>query len=131
MKAIKAPNFNAEPLVYILGSCTDFWSVEWLAFTLDKQQLVPMAALLTLVSVILLTLLSLLLQQPTIETDLLQRTRQALAEAGLPADIIHFNGRDGVLTGTVASEAEAERLQTVVDSVYGVRDVENRPDSRQ
>lgn len=92
----------------------------------DKQQLYPLAALMTLVVVTVLTLLSVLLQQPAIETDLLQRTRQALAEAGLPADMIRFSGRDGILTGAVASEAEAERLQAVVGSVDGVRVVKNR-----
>ena len=95
------------------------------AFAVGKQQLLPFAALLVLVTVTLLTLLSLLVQQPAIETDLLQRTRQALAEAGLPTHIVHFNGRDGVLTGTVAGEADAERLQAIVSSVYGVRHVEN------
>lgn len=94
--------------------------------TLDKQQLLPLTALLALVAVTLLTLLSLLFQQPAIETDLLQRTRQALSEAGLPTNIVHFNGRDGILTGTVAAETEAEHLQAVVSGVYGVRNVENR-----
>lgn len=92
----------------------------------DKQQLLPLATLMALVVVSVLTLLGLLLRQPAIETDLLQRTRQALAAAGLPADSIRFSGRDGILTGTVATEEEAQRLQSVVGSVYGVRAVNNR-----
>lgn len=96
------------------------------AFAVGKQQLLPFAALLLLVTVTLLTLLSLLVRQPTIETDLLQRTRQALAEAGLPTHMVRFNGRDGILSGTVVGEAEAERLQALVGNVYGVRQVENR-----
>lgn len=96
------------------------------AITVSKQQVMPFAALLASVSVTVLTLLSLLIQQPAIETDLLQRTRQALAESGLPTHSIHFNGRDGVLTGTVAGETEGQRLQQIVSSVYGVRHVENR-----
>ncbi|EIJ34918.1 OmpA family protein [Thiothrix nivea] len=92
----------------------------------NKQQLLPLSTLMTLVVVTVLTLLSLLLRQPAIETDLLQRSRQALAEAGLPADMIRFNGRDGILIGSIASEAEAQRLQAVVASVYGVRAVKNR-----
>jgi len=68
------------------------------AFTVSKQQVMPFAALLALLTVTVLTLLSLWVQQPAIETDLLQRTRQALAEAGLPTHLVHFNGRDGVLT---------------------------------
>ncbi|MDQ5768269.1 OmpA family protein [Thiothrix subterranea] len=96
------------------------------AFTVSKQQVMPFAALLALVAVTVLTLLSLLVQQPAIETDLLQRTRQALAESGLPTHLVHFNGRDGVLTGTIAGETEGQRLAQIVSSVYGVRHVENR-----
>ncbi|MEB4593475.1 OmpA family protein [Candidatus Thiothrix sp. Deng01] len=92
----------------------------------NRQQLLPLTALTMLVVVGVLTLLSLLFKQSVIETDLLQRTRQALVEAGLPADIVHFSGRDGILTGTVASDADAERLLAVVSGVYGVRAVSNR-----
>jgi outer membrane protein OmpA-like peptidoglycan-associated protein len=96
------------------------------ALTVSKQQVMPFAALLALVVVAVLTLLSLWVQQPAIETDLLQRARQALAESGLPTHLVHFNGRDGVLTGTIAGEIEAQRLQQIVSSVYGVRHVDNR-----
>ncbi|WGZ94578.1 MAG: OmpA family protein [Candidatus Thiothrix putei] len=96
------------------------------AFTVGKQQVISFAVLLAAIAVTVLTLLSLLIQQPAIETDLLQRTRQALAESGLPTELVQFDGRDGVLTGTVAGEAEAELLQRIVSSVYGVRYVENR-----
>lgn len=96
------------------------------AFTVSKQQVMPFAALLALGAVTVLSLLSLLVQQPAIETDLLQRTRQALAESGLPTHLVYFNGRDGVLTGTIAGEIEGQRLQQIVSSVYGVRHVENR-----
>ncbi|OQX13106.1 MAG: hypothetical protein BWK73_13160 [Thiothrix lacustris] len=94
--------------------------------TVSKQQVIPVAALLALAAITVLTLLSLWVQQPAIETDLLQRTRQALAESGLPTHLVHFNGRDGVLTGTVAGETEGQRLQQIVSNVYGVRHVENR-----
>lgn len=92
----------------------------------ERQQLMPLAALLVLAIVGVLTLVGLWWWQPAIETDLLQRTRQAVVEAGLPTDGVHFSGRDGILTGTIASESEAARLQAVVSSVYGVRTVENR-----
>jgi outer membrane protein OmpA-like peptidoglycan-associated protein len=94
------------------------------AFAVGKQQVLPLVALVVLVTVTVLTSLSLLIQQPAIETDLLQRARQALAEADLPTHLIQFDGRDGVLTGTVA-EADAARLQAIVSNVYGVRQVEN------
>lgn len=91
----------------------------------DRQQLLPLATFMGMAAVVVLTLLSLSLSQPAIETDLLQRTRQALVEAGLPSDSIRFSGRDGILNGTVASEAQAQQLQAVVSGVYGVRAVEN------
>lgn len=95
-------------------------------FTVRKQQVLPFAALLAVLVVGVLTLLSLLIQQPAIETDLLQRTRQALIESGLPTHLVYFDGRDAVLTGTVAGESEGQRLQEIVSSVDGVRHVENR-----
>lgn len=91
--------------------------------SLQKQQLIPLAALLTLLTVTLLTLLVLLLRLPAIETDLLQRTRQALTEAGLPTENIRFDGRDGILTGTVGNETDVELLENVVANVWGVRAV--------
>lgn len=98
----------------------------WMATsTLQKQQLIPLAALLTLLIVTLLTLLALLFRLPAIETDLLQRTRQALTEAGLPTGYVRFHGRDSVLTGTIGSESEAASIQDVVASVWGVRTVNN------
>lgn len=93
--------------------------------TLQKQQLIPLAALLTLLTVTLLTLLALLFRLPAIETDLLQRARQALTEAGLPTEHVRFHGRDGVLTGTIGSESEAASIQDVVTNVWGVRTVNN------
>lgn len=92
----------------------------------ERQQLMPLAALLVLAIVSVLTLVGLWWWQPAIETDLLQRTRQAVVEAGLSADGVHFSGRDGILIGTISSDSDAARLQAVVSSVYGVRSVENR-----
>jgi outer membrane protein OmpA-like peptidoglycan-associated protein len=94
--------------------------------TRSTQQLFPLMALLTLLVVATLTLLTLWFKQPVIETDLLQRARQTLTEAGLPPSGLHFSGRDGVLSGTVASEAEASRLVEIASQVYGVRDVDNQ-----
>ena len=74
-------------------------------------------------SVATLTLVAVLSQQTKIETDLLQRTRQALVQAGFSADNVQFSGRDGVLTGTVSSDAEADRMLAISRDVYGVRDV--------
>lgn len=91
-----------------------------------KQQVLPIMVILTLLVVITLTALAILFRQPGIETDLLQRTRQALSEAGLPADGIYFNGRDSVLAGEVDNADVSSRVEAVVHQVYGVRAVTNQ-----
>ena len=91
--------------------------------TQAKQPIVPMLAVMVTLSVATLTLAAVLSQQTNIETDLLQRTRQALVEAGFSADSVQFSGRDGLLSGTVGSDAEADQMLAISRTVYGVRDV--------
>ena len=91
--------------------------------TQAQQPIAPMLAVMVTLSVATLTLMAVLSQQTKIETDLLQRTRQALVQAGFSADNVQFSGRDGVLTGTVSSDAEADRMLAISRDVYGVRDV--------
>lgn len=90
-----------------------------------KQPLLPLVAFLVLLIVATLTLFAMLFNQPAMETDLLQRTRQALSEAGLPSDSVRFKGRDGILIGTVADENTANQLIDITRRVYGVRTVNN------
>lgn len=91
----------------------------------QKQPLLPLVAFLVLLIVATLTLFAMLFSQPAIETDLLQRTRQSLSEAGLPADGVRFQGRDGILTGSVTDENMAGHLVDIVSRVSGVRTVAN------
>lgn len=91
-----------------------------------QRQGLRVAALWVSGVVVLLTLVGVLWLQPAIETDLLQRARQAAVAAGLPAEVIRFDGRDAILAGSISNEAAAARLQTVVSNVYGVRAVSNR-----
>lgn len=91
-----------------------------------KKQVLPLMAIPALLVVVALTALVILFRQPVIETDLLQRTRQALSEEGLPADGIYFDGRDGVLTGEVDNQEVSAQVENVVQQVYGVRDVTNQ-----
>lgn len=93
---------------------------------LHKQPLLLLMAIVTLLVVVTLSAVAIIFKRPAIETDLLQRTRQALTEANLPVDKISFSGRDGILQGVVSSEEQAARLQEVVRQVYGVRDVDNQ-----
>jgi outer membrane protein OmpA-like peptidoglycan-associated protein len=83
-------------------------------------------AMIALLVVATLSTIAVIFKRPAIETDLLQRTRQALTEANLPVDKISFRGRDGILQGAVSSKEQAARLQDVVQQVYGVRDVDNQ-----
>ena len=90
-----------------------------------KQQVFPLMAFLAVLVVVTLTLFTVLFKQSAIETDLLQRSRQALIEAGFSSTGLQFKGRDGVLSGTVASEEEAGEMLTITEQVDGVRAVEN------
>jgi outer membrane protein OmpA-like peptidoglycan-associated protein len=82
-------------------------------------------AMIAVLVIATLSTVAVIFKRPAIETDLLQRTRQALTEANLPVDKITFRGRDGILQGAVSSKEQAARLQDVVQQVYGVRDVDN------
>lgn len=76
--------------------------------------------------VIVLTSLTVWLKGGVLETDLLQRTRQALTEAGFIPSMVSFSGRDAVLSGAVASEVDAEKMLAVVRDVEGVRTIHNQ-----
>lgn len=76
--------------------------------------------------VAVLTLITVLIRGPVIETDLLQRSRQALITASLPINLLHFSGRDAILQGTIGSTEQAERMIKAIQRVRGVRAVNNQ-----
>ncbi len=57
----------------------------------------------------------------TVETDLTDRSVSALEGAGLAGVDVAFEGRDGIVTGTVASVADRERVLALVRGQEGVR----------
>jgi outer membrane protein OmpA-like peptidoglycan-associated protein len=61
-----------------------------------------------------------------VESDLTARSREALAAAQLSGVDVSFSGRDGRLTGTVGSRADADRATALVRSLDGVRVVDVR-----
>ncbi len=63
---------------------------------------------------------------PMINADLTERTNSALGTAGFDAASVEIDGRDAVLSGAVATEAESERAEEVVASTEGVRSVDNQ-----
>lgn len=56
-----------------------------------------------------------------VENDLTERSSSALGEAGLSGVDVSFDGRDGVVTGRVASEDERRRVLALVEEQQGVR----------
>lgn len=94
--------------------------------TPQPQQVYWSLAKSALMAVTVLAGVAFVFKRTAIETDLLQRTRQALVEANLPVDKISFSGRDGILQGAVLHEEDISLLQEVVQTVYGVRSVDNR-----
>jgi len=61
-----------------------------------------------------------------VESDLTARSREALEAAQLSGVDVSFSGRDGRLSGTVGSRAEADRATALVRSLDGVRVVDVR-----
>ena len=90
-----------------------------------KRKPTLLIMLASLIIVIALTAIAVSWKRSTIETDLLQRTRQALTQANLPSKNISISGRDIVLNGSVSNQSEAEHIMHVASEVKGVRTVEN------
>jgi len=63
---------------------------------------------------------------PEIQADIQSRTAAAIAEGGFLNVVVATDGRDVTLTGTVRSEADADRAETIAEGVWGVRVVDNQ-----
>lgn len=61
-----------------------------------------------------------------IESELQQRSRTALEQAGMGWAEVVFSGRDGWLSGKAADEKEQRQAYDITTSVWGVRAVRNR-----
>lgn len=68
----------------------------------------------------------LLMNAQEIEDDLTRRSLQQLQEAGIVAANVTVDGRDAILSGTVASEAGARQAEAAVADVWGIRRVTSR-----
>jgi outer membrane protein OmpA-like peptidoglycan-associated protein len=87
------------------------------------------AAVPILVGVLGLAALGLAQQFPVrrhVESELVSRSRAGLRTARLGGVTVAFTGRDGILTGTVSSRANADRATAIVRRVDGVRLVDVR-----
>ena len=81
----------------------------------------PLAWLLGLLGLALLTFLCVWTHASGIETDLLERTTAALDAEGFSATDVSLSGRDATLSGSVPDEAGRARALAVAAGVEGVR----------
>lgn len=68
----------------------------------------------------------LLMKAQEIEDDLTRRSAQQLQAAGIGVEMVTVDGRDAMLSGTVASDAVARQAEALVEDVWGIRWVRNR-----
>lgn len=88
------------------------------------KQSIPMSLVgLTALFSLGLSLATAYLQKDRIETNLLQKARQALSSAELPPVEIAFEGRAATLSGSVVGEGLADKVIATVTDVFGVRKV--------
>lgn len=88
----------------------------------------PLRWLIGLIPVLLLAGLAVFSEHERIEKDLATRTQKTLEQAGLGWASAAFDGRDAVLSGLAADDADPNRAAATVARTYGVRVV--RDDSR-
>lgn len=91
-----------------------------------ERQIYMRLSLLALLIAFSLTGLALLWKQATIENDLAQKARTALAEANLPSVNVYFEGRDGNISGILTQETSLEAILEIVGGIHGVRTVNNQ-----
>ena len=86
----------------------------------------PVRWLWGLVPIAMLCWLAVLSERDRVETDLKARAQAALGAAGMSWAGSTFNGRDAVLTGQAADDAEPDQAYRKVLGTWGVRVVDNR-----
>ena len=86
----------------------------------------PLRWLWGLIPLVLIGLMVNYFARPVIETDLKERGRVALKEAGLPWAEMSFEGRDGVLSGIAFDDGARAKAIEIVQDTYGVRIVDDR-----
>ena len=79
-----------------------------------------------LIPLIAIGWLAIVLERDRIEQDLAARAQRALAESGSLWANVAVNGRDVLLTGRALQDDEPPKVEVVLRSVWGVRDVDNR-----
>ena len=88
----------------------------------------PLRWLWGLVPILAWTAITVMGEHRSIEADLTERAVAVLKEAGLGWAEPSFFGRDGVVTGKAAEDTDPARAAQTLQSLWGVRVVENRAD---
>lgn len=91
-----------------------------------EHQIFMRLSILAILLAFSLTGLALLWKQASIENDLAQKARIALAEANLPTVNVHFQGRDGNISGILTQETSLEAILAIVGKIDGVRTVNSQ-----
>jgi len=91
-----------------------------------ERQILMRLSILALLIAFSLTGLALIWKQSALENDLAQKARTALAEANLPNVNVHFQGRDGNISGILTQETSLEAILEIVGSIDGVRTVNSQ-----
>lgn len=91
-----------------------------------KRQIYMRLSILAFLLAFSLTGLALLWKQSSIENDLAQKARTALAEANLPVLNVHFQGRDGTVSGILNQETSLDAILEIVGDIDGVRVVKSQ-----
>lgn len=85
----------------------------------------PLRWLFGLIPILLLAGVTVFSERERIEKDLAARSEKALGDIGLAWASTQFDGRDAVITGLAAEDAEPGRAAGAVAQTYGVRIVRN------
>jgi len=82
--------------------------------------------IIAIVGLIILWLLTLYFRRSPIEQDLTRRVEQALNQPEYSRVVVSFEGRDGTLTGEVASAALKTQAARLAGECWGVRVIDNQ-----
>ncbi len=86
----------------------------------------PLIALLGLIALAVLCFFCVRGHVPSIQTDLIARTSDALAAAGIPWASANADGRELVLEGVAPNQEAREQAGDIARQVWGVRSVDNQ-----
>jgi OOP family OmpA-OmpF porin len=82
--------------------------------------------ILAVLGLLILWVLTIYFRRASIEQDLTDRAKLALAQPEFSQVSVTFEGRDGTLTGEVGSQQLADEAETLAQKLWGVRTIKNQ-----